>query len=411
MNHTNRRLWWGAAHVLAAATVVAWTVRQPAAARVAQTDTPGRIVAVGDVHGAADNFVIILQRAGLIDAGRSWIGGRTTLVQTGDVTDRGTGVRAALDLLMTLEDRAPRGGGRVVALMGNHEAMNLLGDLHDVTPEIYATFADERSESRRARAYDTYVSTCRTQAAAAPAGVPGCQPATRDAWLATHPPGFVEYREAFGPGGRYGRWLRNRPAIAKIGGTLFLHGGLAPEVSESVDALNARLRREIRSFDEAQRGLVERRLIPPFATLKETLQAVQVELARLVAQAQAPRDTAEPSPIDPAWAAALQAILKIESWIGIDPEGPLWFRGYASWPSETGDAQIAAVLEKHDAARIVVGHTVPESRRITSRFGARAFLIDTGMLSSFFKGGQASALEIRGDSVKAIYAQEEEALR
>ena len=49
-----------------------------------QTPAPGRrIVAIGDVHGAFDQLVGILQTAGLIDANRRWSGGTAILVQTG----------------------------------------------------------------------------------------------------------------------------------------------------------------------------------------------------------------------------------------------------------------------------------------------------------------------------------------
>ena len=82
---------------------------RPAAATLEQ---PRRIVAIGDVHGAADAFAAILTRAGLIDAEKRWIGGRAILVQTGDMTDRGAGMRDALDLLMGLENQASKAGGR-----------------------------------------------------------------------------------------------------------------------------------------------------------------------------------------------------------------------------------------------------------------------------------------------------------
>ena len=62
-----------------------------------------RIVAVGDVHGAGDAFVSILQKTGLIDAQKRWAGGTAILVQTGDLLDRGQDVRQILDLLMALE--------------------------------------------------------------------------------------------------------------------------------------------------------------------------------------------------------------------------------------------------------------------------------------------------------------------
>jgi hypothetical protein len=56
------------------------------------------------------------------------------------------------------------------------------------------------------------------------------------------------------------------------------------------------------------------------------------------------------------------------------------------------------------AERMVGGHTVQKEGRIEVRFGGRVFLIDTGMLSSVYKGGRPSALIIEGDTFSAIYA-------
>ena len=80
------------------------------------------------------------------------------------------------------------------------------------------------------------------------------------------------------------------------------------------------------------------------------------------------------------------------------PDGPLWFRGYDKWSDEEGMAQIGKVLEAYKAAHIVVGHTVQKGGRIRPRFDNKVFLIDTGMLSSYYPGGRASALEICGDA-------------
>ena len=70
-----------------------------------------RIVAVGDVHGDYEQFVTVLRETGVIDRKGRWAGGKTHLVQTGDVVDRGAGSRKATDLIMTLEKQAQKAGG------------------------------------------------------------------------------------------------------------------------------------------------------------------------------------------------------------------------------------------------------------------------------------------------------------
>ena len=124
-------------------------------------------------------------------------------MQTGDYMDRGEGTRAVLDLLMALEPQAKDAGGRAFALLGNHEVMNLIGETRDVTREIFATFADANSEKRRQQAWEDYA---KLAAAKKDKGepVPTVYAQTREAWLTTHPPGFVEYKEALSPKGKYG---------------------------------------------------------------------------------------------------------------------------------------------------------------------------------------------------------------
>ena len=111
-----------------------------------------------------------------------WIGGTTVLMQTGDIFDRGPKVREALDLLMRLEEEARRAGGRVEALLGNHEVMNLLHEFRDVSPASYAAFADaSRSLVVNARSTTTPSSSSSAQHPAKPhRGTPGW-PATRQA--------------------------------------------------------------------------------------------------------------------------------------------------------------------------------------------------------------------------------------
>jgi hypothetical protein len=365
-----------------------------------------RVVAVGDVHGAFDRFVEILQAVGLIDASRRWTGGNATLVQTGDVTDRGPQVRESMDLLMALEAQAASVGGRVIAILGNHEVMNLVGDRHDVSPAAYASFADEQSETRREQAYEAYAELSRSRRNGG-APVPAVyQLPDKDAWMKAHPPGFLEYVEAFGPEGPYGRWLRTRQTVVQVGDTIFLHGGISPRIAaEKPDDLSRQVQRELRTFDDYRRHMIARKLILPWFGVEQIIQAAELE-ERVIAGAATLTALERPpllSPIDERHLSVVRGLQALGTMSLFQEDGPLWFRGYAMWDPEEGAAEAARILERQRAKRIVVGHTIPSTMRITPRFGRSVFLIDTGMLATSYTGGRASALEIEGDRVTARY--------
>src|SRR6266542_113549 len=92
-----------------------------------------RIVAVGDVHGDLPQFTAVLRSAEVIDRDGNWSGGKTHLVQAGDLLDRGPDSRKVIELLMKLEKQAREASGEVHCLVGNHETMNLYGDLRYVS--------------------------------------------------------------------------------------------------------------------------------------------------------------------------------------------------------------------------------------------------------------------------------------
>ena len=124
---------------------------------VADSAYPGRVVAIGDIHGEYEGLMKILREAALIDAENRWIGGDATLVQTGDVVDRGAHVKQVMDLLMSLQKQAPEQGGQVIVLMGNHESMNIIGDFSDASPEILASFASDDAEKLRQEGWRTFM--------------------------------------------------------------------------------------------------------------------------------------------------------------------------------------------------------------------------------------------------------------
>ena len=365
-----------------------------------------RVVAVGDIHGAIAEFKSILKTTGLADDSGRWSGGKAVLMQTGDYMDRGAGTRAVLDLLMALERQAKDAGGRVFAALGNHEVMNLIGDTRDATPGIFATFADAQSESRRQAAWEQYATLASAKAAKGEA-VPAVYQQTRDAWLAAHPPGYVEYREAVGPRGQYGAWLRGKPIVTEYAGSIFMHAGIAPSLAPTkLDDLNDRVRDEVRRIDRFVQRLVDAKLALPFFTLQEILQVASNEIGvanAMIVAAKEGGQAPDRSKLNIPLLTEAQEIMKIEEWTVVNPDGALWYRGFATLPDDPAGAPFAALLERYGAKRFVTGHTPQQDGRITVRYGGRVILIDTGMLTDVYKG-RASALEIDGEKLTSIYA-------
>jgi hypothetical protein len=281
--------------------------------------------------------------------------------------------------------------------------MNILGDLRYVTPAIYADFADDESEKRRKAAYRDYAAWAASHAKVLAAVKQSILPGSEEEWMAQHPAGFLEYREAFSPKGKYGQWIRQHSAVAKIGDVIFLHGGISPAVSSmSLEQINSQVREEIKNFDKTMQELVSRKIVLPFFTIREVSLAVQLELLQ---------ESSAPTPPDADFHNRLVRIVEFNKWLCMREDGPLWFRGYDSWIEEAGAPEIAKILAAYRASHIVVAHTVQQKTHIRSRFAGAVFLIDTGMLSTYWQGGRASALEIQKDGkITALYIDGQEVL-
>jgi hypothetical protein len=344
-----------------------------------------RIVAVDDIHGACTEFVAFLQQIKTIDDHQHWVGGTTTLVQTGDVPDRGAQTRAAFDLLMELERQAPDQGGKAAALLGNHEVMTIQGDLRYVSSGDYEPFATPQSAERREREYRDWRKFVAAHDHGQNLNIPKDEVEARTKWMAEHPLGFFERRDAFGPEGVYGRWLRAHEAMAKTGDGSFMHGGLNPDLpSLDIAELNRRIHHEIASFDLLWKSLSEKVIIWKYMTMSEATLRVQEEWAAIELRGQVDDQEA---------ALNMLTLLGLPRWFVNFRDSPLWYRGLALQLEETIKASVESGLDELNVRYLVAGYTVRRKFEILSRFDNRVFLIDTGMLKEVY-GGRASAPEI-----------------
>ncbi len=174
----------------------------PATAGAAQTyawDDVERVYAIGDIHGAYPELIALLQGNGIIDDNLNWQAGTTHVVSLGDMLDRGAESRRVMDLFMLLEQQAQAAGGAFHVLLGNHELMNLSGDLRDVSDAELNAFE-----------------------------------------------GLAGHRAAFASSGPYGSWLKTLPAMIRINDSVFLHGGLSPLMAgRDLEDINARLSAQV----------------------------------------------------------------------------------------------------------------------------------------------------------------------
>jgi hypothetical protein len=198
-----------------------------------------RVVAVGDLHGAYERFLAILKGAGLIDADHHWTGGRTHLVQIGDILDRGPNARDIFNLIRSLEGEAAAAGGRVHMLIGNHEALVIMGMTFSytgfVTVEQFLSFLPDRYRQRKEEEFRRR------------AGPDGDLRPFWEKLLGTDLEAQSVYYNFFRE--RYGRWIADHDTAIKIDDTVFVHGGFNEEYSRRpLENLNRAVSMELLDF-------------------------------------------------------------------------------------------------------------------------------------------------------------------
>jgi hypothetical protein len=136
------------------------------------------------------------------------------------------------------------------------------------------------------------------------------------------PLGSLEMRFAFEAKGEYGAWVRQRAAVARINGILFLHGGISEPVSMmGCEGVNAAVRKDLMSL---------------------------------------------PVPLD-----------QVSTLFAASETGPLWYRGLASEPESSLAPTLDVILERMKARAMVIGphhrcrqaHATPWRSRHFDRHG------------------------------------------
>ena len=337
----------------------------------------GRVVAISDVHGAYEAMVETLANVGILDDKLAWGGGSTRLVIVGDLMDRGPRSRDVMDLLMRLEGEAIAAGGYVHVLYGNHESMNMIGDMRYVSKEEYAAFAADETQEQRDRWLEPW---SRRDG--------GKNSELRARFDDAFPAGFFALREAFGPDGKYGRWLLDKAVIAVINGTAFVHGGLSPLVAEiGLDRVNTELKSDLTRYVKAVDTLMDAEVLLPTDSYYDHDSIVKRQ-PPFLAQSEEVRE-------------ALKTVKELGESAIFTPDGPLWYRGNVACSGLIEEQRLVATLHAIGAERVVVGHTPTPNRRVLERFDERLIEVDTGMLNFYYKGS-GNALVIEGGELRVF---------
>ena len=141
---------------------------------------------VSDIEANFRAFRKLLQAGNVIDEHFNWIFGEGHLVLTGDFVDRGDQQTEVLWLIYSLEEKAKAAGGHVHYILGNHEIMNMNGDLRYLN-----------------RKYSDNAAML-----------------------------FEDFNILYGENYEMGRWLRTKSVIEQVGDVLFCHAGISAAVNK-----------------------------------------------------------------------------------------------------------------------------------------------------------------------------------
>ena len=144
-----------------------------------------KILVLSDIEGNFAGLRKLLQVSSVIDSSFNWTFGEGHVVLVGDFVDRGSQVTEVLWLIYSLEEKAKAAGGYLHFVLGNHEIMDLSGDLRYLHAKYLQTITLLQ----------------------------------------------MEYQTLFDANSELGKWLRTKNVVEKIGDVLFTHGGISAPVN------------------------------------------------------------------------------------------------------------------------------------------------------------------------------------
>ncbi len=183
-----------------------------------------KIVVFGDIHGDYKMAVNMFKIAGLISIDKEenikWIGNDTYVVQVGDQIDRCRPVSGKpcsdprttendensdikiMELFNDLSSQANKTGGDVISLLGNHELMNVMGQMEYVSYQGIKQFEEYQDPDDASLKFSD---------------------------------GLEARKYAFQPGNNYARMMgcTRLPAVI-IGSNLFVHAGIIDSLIEEI---------------------------------------------------------------------------------------------------------------------------------------------------------------------------------
>jgi hypothetical protein len=351
------------------------------AADAAQVEWQGvdRVVAFADVHGAYAALTALLQSQGVVDGNLHWSAARTHLVSLGDLLDRGDDSRQVMDLLMRLQQESAAAGGQVHVVLGNHEAMNVLGDLRYVDKGEYASYIAEEDPAVRTERKAEFLAR---------------QPAATEAdFEQLFPPGYFGHRKLLGPDGKYGKWLLAQPATLVINDTVYMHGG--PSIglgSRNIAQLDRDYAAALANYLSAESELRKAGLVQFEDTFAQRPDLAQSRLDAM--------------PAGDAKAALAPAVARFKAADDdplLGPSGPNWYRG-AAFCNECAESDVLKpFLRQAGVKRVVVGHTVARNGTVVSRFDGAVVKLDAGMNATVYHGRPAALISDKSGS-RVAYA-------